>query len=644
MAINFANDVDIIGNLTVKDGSGNLDLENNQAVRVRVENLSVEPSTAPEGRIIYNTTKGPTDNKGRLGFKFQNGWIYPDMERSVYDTNNNGKVDIAENAELLNGQTSAYYLNRSNHTGTQAASTIYDFDNAVMRYLRTAFSNSNSISWDTSGETIKAYVACDPAGNIEVTNNGIDLKARFANVQDFYRVRVNTYGLVVEGSQILQAADISDFPQAVNNVVNSKFENSNTVQFAVNTTTQKVKANAILSPSSGLIETAQGIDLTNRFGSSQTFAKVTVNQKGIVTDGQARINTSDINNFEDDVKNAAKTIPLNQFAAPTGSINLNNQKIIGLGSPINSTDAATKEYVDMMATGLKVKTACRVATTGNVNLAAVTQIDGVTLLNGNRVLVKDQTTTSQNGIYVFESGVGLYRADDADAWDELVGAYVFITEGSTNAGGSYWCSVQPGGTLGVTSVQWVLFSEQRVYNFNNPLTLSGSTVSLNYNTNTLDLDGSNALNAKLDASKGLTSSTSGIRINEEANHFTYNSGKLNLKLKTNGGLSADTNGVFVSTNTDTFTTSGNIIDLAPSYKNKKYAIEITVGTGAYTHLIAHNLNSTNVMVQVFKKGTRNSQIIYQSVIPDIEITDANTVTITFKQNTLLNGDYKVVIM
>jgi len=644
MAINFANDVDIIGNLTVKDGSGNLDLENNQAVRVRVENLSVEPSPAPEGRIIYNTTKGPTDNKGRLGFKSQSGWIYPDMERSVYDTNNNGKVDIAENAEKLNGQSQSFYLDRANHTGTQSASTIYDFNTAAMQFLRSAFGNSSTVSWETSGTPIKADVICDASGQLAATSSGLNLKTVFPQDVTFYRCKVNQYGVVIGGSTMLTPDDISDFVKAVNVTVNDKFENSNTVQFAVNTTTQKVKSNVVLKSDSGLIETTQGIDLTNRFGSSQTFAKVTVNQKGIVTDGQVRINTSDINDFEDDVKNAAKTIPLNQFAAPTGSINLNNQKIIGLGSPTNSTDAATKEYVDMMATGLKVKTACLVATTGNVNLDAVTKIDGVTLLNGNRVLVKDQTTTSQNGIYVFESGVGLQRATDADSWDELVGAYVFITEGSTNAGRSYWCSVQPGGTLGVTSVQWVLFSEQRVYNFNNPLTLSGSTVSLNYNTNTLNLDGSNALNAKLDASKGLTSSTSGIRINEEANHFTYNSGKLNLKLKTNGGLSADTNGVFVSTNTDTFTTSGNIIDLAPSYKNKKYAIEITVGTGAYTHQIVHNLNSTNVMVQVFKKGTRNSQIIYQSVIPDIEITDANTVTITFKQNTLLDGDYKVVIM
>jgi len=644
MAINFANDVDIIGNLTVKDGSGNLDLENNQAVRVRVENLSVEPSPAPEGRIIYNTTKGPTDNKGRLGFKSQSGWIYPDMERSVYDTNNNGKVDIAENAEKLNGQSQSFYLDRANHTGTQSASTIYDFNTAAMQFLRSAFGNSNTVSWETSGTPIRADVICDASGQLAATSSGLNLKTVFPKDVTFYRCRVNQYGVVIDGSTMLTPDDISDFVKAVNGTVNDKFENSNTVQFAVNTTTQKVKSNVVLKSDSGLIETTQGIDLTNRFGSSQTFAKVTVNQKGIVTDGQVRINTSDINDFEDDVKNAAKTIPLNQFAAPTGSINLNNQKIIGLGSPTNSTDAATKEYVDMMATGLKVKTACLVATTGNVNLDAVTKIDGVTLLNGNRVLVKDQTTTSQNGIYVFESGVGLQRATDADSWDELVGAYVFITEGSTNAGRSYWCSVQPGGTLGVTSVQWVLFSEQRVYNFNNPLTLSGSTVSLNYNTNTLNLDGSNALNAKLDASKGLTSSTSGIRINEEANHFTYNSGKLNLKLKTNGGLSADTNGVFVSTNTDTFTTSGNIIDLAPSYKNKKYATEITVGTGAYTHQIVHNLNSTNVMVQVFKKGTRNSQIIYQSVIPDIEITDANTVTITFKQNTLLDGDYKVVIM
>jgi hypothetical protein len=96
---------------------------------------------------------------------------------------------------------------------------------------------------------------------------------------------------------------------------------------------------------------------------------------------------------------------LNSIPAPTASVAFNSQNITGLADPVNPQDAATKNYVDDAIQGLDTKASVRVATSGsNITLSGTQTVDGVALSVGNRVLVKDQTTTSQNGIYVVSSG------------------------------------------------------------------------------------------------------------------------------------------------------------------------------------------------------------------------------------------------
>lgn len=104
---------------------------------------------------------------------------------------------------------------------------------------------------------------------------------------------------------------------------------------------------------------------------------------------------------------------LDQFAAPSASIVMNSQKLTGLADPTAAQDAATKAYVDALVNGTDWKASVRLATTANHALTGLTAIDGVTPVANDRILVKDQSTASANGIYVAAAGVWS-RSVDAD--------------------------------------------------------------------------------------------------------------------------------------------------------------------------------------------------------------------------------------
>jgi len=145
-------------------------------------------------------------------------------------------------------------------------------------------------------------------------------------------------------------------------------------------------------------------------------------------------------------------------------------------APTGATDIANKQYVDFYAAGLSWKQPVITATSANITRSGLQTINGVTVVAGDRVLVKDQTTASQNGIYIASASAWTY-AVGADDWAEYVGAIVFVSSGSLN-GTAWYCTAQPGGTLGVTAMNWSNFSVASSYTAGTGLTLAGTQFSI----------------------------------------------------------------------------------------------------------------------------------------------------------------------
>jgi len=154
---------------------------------------------------------------------------------------------------------------------------------------------------------------------------------------------------------------------------------------------------------------------------------------------------------------------LDQISAPTASVDLNSQKITGLADGVAATDAATVGQITAATAGLDVKQSVRVATTATGALASAYEngdtVDGVTLATGDRILIKNQSTASENGIYVVNSSGAPTRATDADTSAEVnPGMFVFVEEGTTNADTGWVLTTNAPITLGTTGLTFAKFS------------------------------------------------------------------------------------------------------------------------------------------------------------------------------------------
>lgn len=137
-------------------------------------------------------------------------------------------------------------------------------------------------------------------------------------------------------------------------------------------------------------------------------------------------------------------------------------KITAGANGASGLDVVTYQQLQDTVAGLSPKDSVRVATTANGTFSTAFQngatVDGITLVTGNRILIKDQTSQDQNGIYTVNASGAPTRATDADSWDELVSAFCFIEAGSTNADTGWVCTINTGGTIGVDNIAFTQFT------------------------------------------------------------------------------------------------------------------------------------------------------------------------------------------
>jgi len=200
-----------------------------------------------------------------------------------------------------------------------------------------------------------------------------------------------------------------------------------------------------------------------------------------------------------------RTNRLDQMAAPTGAVSLNSQKITGLADPTADADAANKGYVDGVAQGLDIKDSVVATTTANGTLSTAfangQSIDGVTLQTGDRILIKNQTTASQNGIYNVNASGAPSRTTDMATGSNAAGAFVFVEQGTVNAENGFTCTSDTGSAVvGTNNLTFAQFSGAGQIIAGDGLDKSGNTLSVDLKANGGLVIESTELAVKLDAS------------------------------------------------------------------------------------------------------------------------------------------------
>lgn len=285
------------------------------------------------------------------------------------------------------------------------------------------------------------------------------------------------------------------------------------------------------------------------------------------------------------------------------SLDLVNKKIVNLADPSAATDAVNKQYLDGVVRGLDWKQEVMAASTATVTLASPgTTLDGYTLVAQDRVLLKDQTTPAENGIYVWTaSGSALTRALDADTWAELTGATVTVQRGTVNADRVYRVTADDGGTIGTTAVTTAqIGAGGTAYSAGNGLALASTTFSVQANGTSIDV------------------SASGVKVADAAggNGLTVAAGLIAVGAGTGITVAADTVGI------DT------------SLVVRKFAANI--GNGALTSIVtAHGLGTADLTVGI--REVASGEVVY----PDVTI-DATNVTVVFATAPASNA-YRLIV-
>lgn len=305
-----------------------------------------------------------------------------------------------------------------------------------------------------------------------------------------------------------------------------------------------------------------------------------------------------------------------------------------VATPTDSAHIATKGYVDSARQGLDVKQSVRVASTANVaittGLEAGDVIDGVTLVAGDRVLLKNQTTTSQNGIYVAVASGTASRSTDAngtaDTGELKPGTFAFVEEGTVNFDSGFVISTDGTITVGTTGITWTQFSGAGSFEAGDGLSKSGTQVNVNVTSNrtaitadAIDISanyvGQSSITTLGTITIGVWNGTDVAVADGGTGASTAADARTNLGIKTTAGVAT--------------TSTSKLARVV-----KQACAASASGTSSTT--VTHLLGTSDVIVQIYEGATG------ATVIGDVVRTSVDVVTVTLL-GTILAGDYTIVV-
>jgi hypothetical protein len=377
------------------------------------------------------------------------------------------------------------------------------------------------------------------------------------------------------------------------------------------------------------------------------------------------------------ITTAAQSITNNYTAADsTLSTNLtaayqaaDNAVITSLTQDFQDADnvvlSTLRSEISAAAQGLNVKDSVRVATTVEIDLGTATEIDGVTLVDGDRVLLKNQDTSpTQNGIYIYGYTAGgvtanFVRADDQSTPD--VGDFVFVEAGTTNQARGYIV------TAAGIAITWTQFSAAGQYTAGNGINISGTSISADAGSGiTVDVNGISiaadyAGQTSIDTVGTITTGTwngdvidvahggTGVSILPAGAYLVGNGSNAISSVTAIPGadIDGDISGNAANvTGTVAIANGGTGATTAAGARSNlgattKYAVNngpLTPASGIVTFTVSHNLGTSDVTAQMRDLSTG------ALVEADVVITDANTVTISWTSATTVSADsYRVVV-
>jgi hypothetical protein len=305
-----------------------------------------------------------------------------------------------------------------------------------------------------------------------------------------------------------------------------------------------------------------------------------------------------------------------------------------VATPTDAAHIATKGYVDAARQGLDVKQSVRVATTAAINLSSELEagdvIDGVTLVAGDRVLVKNQGTAAENGIYVAVASGAASRSSDAngtaDTGELKPGTFTFVEEGTTNSDKGFVVSTNGTITVGSSAIAWTQFSGAGSFVAGDGISQSGNTINVNVVSDRTAITGDAVdISANYVGQSSITTLgtiTTGVWNGTDVAVADGGTGasdaanaRLNLGIKTSAGA--------VTTTTSTLA------------RVAAQACAASAG-GTSTTTVTHNFNTLDVAVQIVEVSTG------ATVYGDVLRSNADTISVTLL-GTITAGDYRIVV-